>query len=206
MRDLRHAQPRIVRRRTIGVRYAVSRLGAVHVPIYLEISRLHRCVTIVARGDLSPDEIAGACRQLADEGVSHFAKLVDTSSSTSGVGQAEMEQIVQSLRGRSPEAARGPVAFLVDRAQPSFAVLYAETQDKRRVQLFTSLHQAREWLIRTQRAGWQTAPQPGDGTQAAAGRAPSDPWTDPEREATLYRRGQRRIVPVSRSRPAYALA
>lgn len=102
------------------------------MPIYLEISRLHRCVTIVARGDLSPEEIAGACRQLADEGVSHFAKLVDTSSSTSVVGQAEMEQIVQSLRGRSPEAARGPVAFLVDRNEPSFAGLYAETQDKRR--------------------------------------------------------------------------
>jgi hypothetical protein len=168
--------------------------GAADVPIYLEISRLHRCVTIVARGDLGPDEIAGACRQLADEGVSHFAKLVDTSSSTSGVGQAEMEQIVRSLRGRSPEDARGPVAFLVDPARPGFALLYAETQDKRRVRLFTSLHQARDWLLKTQRAGWQSAPRPGE------------PWSDPEREATLYRRGQRRSVPVGRSRPSYAVA
>jgi hypothetical protein len=173
--------------------------------MYLEISRLHRCVTIVARGDLSPEEIAGACRQLADEGVSHFAKLVDTSSSTSGVGKEEMEQIVQSLRGRSPEAARGPVAFLVDRAQPSFAALYAETQDKRRVQLFMSLHQARDWLMRTQSVGWQNAPQPGE-DKAAAERTASDPWSDPEREATMYRRSQRRAVPVSRSRPSYAVA
>ena len=73
--------------------------GEYRVPIYLEISRLHRCVTIVARGDLSPDEIGGACRQLADEGVSHFAKLVDTSSSTSGIGQAEMERITNSVGG-----------------------------------------------------------------------------------------------------------
>jgi hypothetical protein len=178
--------------------------GESGVPIYLEISRLHRCVTIVARGDLSPEEIAGACRQLADEGVSHFAKLVDTSSSTSGVGQTEMEQIVQSLRGRSPEAARGPVAFLVDRNEPSFAGLYAETQDKRRVQLFTSLHLARDWLLKTQRAGWQNAPQPGCSDEAAA-RAASEPWSDPAREATMYRRGQRRVVPVSRSRPSYAM-
>jgi len=175
------------------------------VPIYLEISRLHRCVTIVARGDLGPEEIAGACRQLADEHVSHFAKLVDTAASTSGMSQAEMEQMVQSLRGRSPEAARGPVAFLIDPVRPGFGTLYAETQDKRRVHLFTSLHLARDWLMRTQRAGWQIAAQPDDSAELAA-RAASEPWSDPEREATMYRRSQRRVVPVSRSRPAYALA
>ena len=173
--------------------------------MYLEISRLHRCVTIVARGDLSPEEIAGACRQLADEGVSHFAKLVDSSASTSGIGKQEMEQMVQSLRGRSPEAARGPVAFLIDPARPGFAILYAETQDKRRVHLFTSLHHARRWLLETQRTGWQTAPQPGDAEEEAR-RAASEPWSDPEREATMYRRSQRRVVPVSRSRPSYAVA
>lgn len=172
--------------------------------MYLEISRLHRCVTIVARGDLSPEEIAGACRQLADEGVSHFAKLVDTTASTSGMGQAEMEQMVQSLRGRSPEAARGPVAFLIDTQRPGFAVLYADTQDKRRVRLFTSLHLARDWLVRTQRAGWQNEARPGE--EQAAAHAPHDPWSDPEREATMYRRGQRRAVQISRSRPSYALA
>lgn len=173
--------------------------------MYLEISRLHRCVTIVARGDLGPEEIAGACRQLADAGVSHFAKLVDTVNSTSGVSQAQMEQIVESLRGRSPEDARGPVAFLIDPVRPGFAGLYAGTQDKRRVHLFTSLHRARDWLMRTQRAGWQSAPQPGDAEEEARRRA-SEPWSDPEREATMYRRGQRRAVPVSRSRPAYAVA
>ncbi len=176
------------------------------MPIYLEISRLHRCVTIVARGDLSPEEIAGSCRQLADEQVSHFAKLVDTASSTSGMSEAEMGQMVQSLRGRSPEAARGPVAFLIDPARPGFAGLYAETQDKRRVHLFTSLHAARDWLVKTQRAGWQASPLPGEDPAVAAARVPHDPWSDPEREATMYRRGQRRMVPVSRSRPSYALA
>jgi hypothetical protein len=146
-------------------------------------------VTIVARGDLSPDEIAGACRQLADEHVSHFAKLVDTAASTSGVNQEQMAQIVESLRGRSPEAERGPVAFLIDPDRPRFA----------------SLHQARDWLLKTQRAGWQAAPQPGSGDEAAV-RTASELLSDPRREATLYRRGQRRAVRVSRSRPSYAVA
>jgi hypothetical protein len=176
-------------------------LGVCDVPMYLEISRIHRCVTIVARGDLGPEEIAGACRQLADEGVSHFAKLVDTAASSSGIGQAEMEQIVESLRGRSPEAARGPVAFLIDPARPGFAGLYAETQDKRRVHLFVSLHLAREWLLKTQRAGWQNTPE-----AAEKELATGTPWSDPEREAVMYRRGSRRMVPVRQSRPNYAIA
>lgn len=154
---------------------------------------------MVARGDLSAEEIAGACGQLADEGVSHFAKLVDTVASTSGVSEEQMAQIVQSLRSRSPEAERGPVAFLIDPHRPGFAKLYAGTQDQRRARLFTSLHEARDWLMRTLQTGWNVTPD------AAAALAASDPWTDPEREATLYRRSQRRTVPVDRSRPSYAM-
>lgn len=152
---------------------------------------------MVARGDLESEEIAGACRQLAGEGVSHFAKLVDIAASSSGMNQAQMEQVVASLRGRSPAAARGPAALLIDPHRPGFASLYAATQDSRRVQLFTSLHKARSWLTETQRAGRQA------GSTAAAA---SDPWSDPEREATLYRRCQRRTVPVRNSRPAYVVA
>ena len=171
-------------------------LGSCRLPIYLEISRLHRCVTMVARGDLDGEEIAGACGKLADAGVSHFAKLVDTAASTSGVTQAQMEQIVASLRGRSPEAARGPVAFLIDPERPGFAPLYAQTQDSRRVHLFTSIHKARNWLTETQSTGWQSA-----STEAPPA---GDPWSAPEREAMLFRGGQRRAVPVRQSRPAYA--
>jgi hypothetical protein len=168
------------------------------LPIYLEISRLHRCVTMVARGDLGSEEIAGACAQLADEGVSHFAKLVDTAASTSGVDQAQMEQLVASLRGRSPEAARGPVAFLIDPERPGFAPLYAGTQDSRRVHLFTSLHKARSWLTETQRTGWQAAAA----EEAPAPDPAGDAWSDPGREGMLFRGGQRRAVRPSRS--AYA--
>lgn len=151
---------------------------------------------MVARGDLESEEIAGACRQLADAGVSHFAKLVDTSASTSGMDKEQMDQMVASLRGRSPEANRGPVAFLIDPDRPGFAPLYAGTQDSRRVHLFTNLHKARSWLTDTQRDGWQAA----TATEAATG----DAWSDPDREATLFRGNQRRTVPVRQSKPAYA--
>ncbi len=174
------------------------------MPIYLEISRLHRCVTIVARGEVSADEIAGAWRKIGEDGVSHFAKLVDMAGSTSGITREQVEQISRSLRGRSQETERGPVAFLIDPQRPGFATLFADTHDKRRVHLFTSLHQARDWLTRTLRTGWTASPETAE-EEAAAARAASDPWSDPEREATMYRRSQRRTVPVDRSRPSYAM-
>jgi hypothetical protein len=173
------------------------------VPIYLEISRLHRCVTIVARADISPEEIAGAWRKITGEGVSHFAKLIDISAATSGITREQVEQITRSLPGRSPEAERGPVAFLVDPKRPGFAALFAEMHDTRRVGLFTSLHRARDWLTRTLETGWNITLDPDE--EATAGRAASDPWSDPDREATMYRRSQRRDVPIHRGRPSYAM-
>lgn len=170
------------------------------MPIYLEISRLHRCVTVVARGDLEPDEIAGACEKLADESVSHFAKLVDTTNSSTGITKVQIEQMVAALRSRSPEAARGPVAFLIDPERPGFAGLFAETQDNRRVQLFTSLHKARAWLNETQRKGWQTI---GTAPESAGS---NDAWSDPARKAMMFRGGQRRAVSVRSSRSAHAQA
>ena len=36
------------------------------MPIYMEISPLHRLVTIVARGSVSGDEVRGAAQKLAE--------------------------------------------------------------------------------------------------------------------------------------------
>ena len=145
------------------------------MPIYLRISRLNRCVTIVAHGDLGWEEIADACRQVIDADGPHFAKLIDTTASTSGVRRTEMEQIVQSLRASWPEDQCGPVAFLIDLDRPGLAVFYAEAEDKRRVRLFTSLHQARDWLLRTLRTGWRDAPDVGDGNVPDLSQAPDTP-------------------------------
>lgn len=172
------------------------------MPIYMELSRLHRCVTLVARGRIAPDEIAGAFRQLAEAKVPHFAKLVDVASATSEVSAEQVAGIAQALAARAPESGRGPIAFLVDRNTDGFPRLFAETQDKRRVHLFTSLREARAWLLETQRVGWQDEPTAG---RSSDEQAASRPWSDPQREATMFRGTQRRSVRVDRSRPSYAL-
>jgi len=55
------------------------------MPIYMEISSLHRCVTIVARGKIEPDEIMGAAQKLFDAQVPEFAKIIDLLDASGGL-------------------------------------------------------------------------------------------------------------------------
>jgi hypothetical protein len=163
------------------------------MPIYLEISRLHRTVTIVARGQLAPDEIMGAAKQLFDAQVPQFAKLVDVSAASAEVNPEQVQRIAELLRG-GPDVKRGPVAFLVNPDKGQFARAFASTQGDRPVSVFKSLREARAWL-----AGI-------DESQRRADAAPyeSAPWSDPRREAVMFRRGHKRQLPIRQARPSYA--
>jgi hypothetical protein len=164
------------------------------MPIYLEISRLHRCATIVARGRITPDEIMGTAQQLLQANVPEFAKVVDTSGASTEVNPEQVERIAALLRG-GPDVKRGPVAFLVDRNRGAFARAFKATQGDRPVQLFHSLREARAWLQQIAEAE----------RRAAAGAwADSTPWNDPDRLAVMFRHGQRRAVAVRR--PTHAAA
>jgi len=77
---------------------------------------------------------------------------------------------------------------MVNRARGGFARAFAATETgERPVTLVHSLREAREWLAGIDR---RTA-------------VDSSPWTDPSRQGVMFRRGQRRDLPV-RDRPAYA--
>ncbi|HEY2871357.1 MAG TPA: hypothetical protein VGJ56_05540 [Reyranella sp.] len=156
------------------------------MPIYMEISRLHRCVTIVARGRIEPGEIMGAAQKLFDEQVPEFAKIVDLLDASGGLSPEQMGRIATLLRGGS-DAKRGAVAFMVDPKRGEFARAFAATEDgERPIHLFKSLREAREWLAQLDAA--QERQPPAEGT----------PWSDPDRQATMFRRGEKRDVPVRR--------
>lgn len=151
------------------------------MPIYLEISRLHRTALIVGRGYITTDEIAGVLKQLLDARIPAFAKLVDISATTSDLSQGQVERLAELLRG-DPRVPHGPVAFLANTDREGFAHAYARvTQGTRAVRLFTKLLAAREWLMRMSAA---TAPAQAPTPQQAP---PVAPWNDPAREGTLFR-------------------
>jgi hypothetical protein len=166
------------------------------MPIYVEISRLHRCVTIVARGPIAADEIMGVAQQLFEARVPEFAKIVDVAGANAAVNPEQVERIATLLRG-GPDVKRGPVAFLIDRTRGEFARAFKATQGERPVELFTSLREARDWLRRLDEAERRANAGPWDS---------GTPWNDPEREAAMFRHGQRRALPVRQSRPAYKAA
>jgi hypothetical protein len=163
------------------------------MPIYMEISRLHRSVTIVARGELRLDEVMGAAQQLFDAQVPHFAKLVDVAGASAEVNPEQVGKIAALLHG-GPGVKRGPVAFLINPNRGEFARAFAATQGERPVNVFRSLRDARDWLARIDALE----------RRADAGAFESAPWSDPQRQAVMFRHGQRRDLPIRQSRPAYA--
>jgi hypothetical protein len=166
------------------------------MPIYLEISRLHRSVTIVARGELRPDEIMGAAQQLLEAQVPQFAKLVDVAGASTEVSPEQVGKIAALLRG-GPDVKRGPVAFLINPDRGEFARAFAATQGERPVSVFRTLREARDWLARIDEGE----------RRSDAGPFKSAAWSDPQRQAVMFRRGQRRELPIRQpSRPAYAAA
>ena len=162
------------------------------MPIYLEISRLHRCVTIVARGKIAPDEIMGTAQKLYEAQVPGFAKIVDLLDATADVNPEQIGRIAALLRGDG-DVKRGPVAFMVDPKRGEFARAFAATESgDRPLSLFKNIREARAWL---EQIDDEARKRPPDST----------PWSDPERQAVMFRGSQKRELPVG-DRPTYKAA
>ena len=158
------------------------------MPVYMEISRLHRTVTIVARGTISPDEIRGVAQQLAEANVRPFAKIVEVAGATIEWTPEQVARLAQLLRGASSEQ-RGPVAFIIDPEHTAFPTAFVEmTKGEGPIDMFKSLRDAREWVRRNEQAREQprTPAPPADQT----------PWSDPQRQGVLIRGDRRREVRV----------
>jgi hypothetical protein len=155
------------------------------MPIYMEISRLYRTVTLVARGEIAADEIRSVVQQLADAHVPEFSKVVDVSSATSELTEEQVQRVAAILRG-DPNEKRGPVAFIINPTRDGFAHAFAKvTTGERPISLFQSLHEARDWLAKAHspRVNLKTTSNHLDS------EVPS-PWNDPERQGVLFK-GQR---------------
>ena len=158
------------------------------MPVYLEISPLHRLVTIVARGNLTADEVRGTAQKLADARVRRFAKIVEVAGAWLDLGPQDVAQLAQMLRG-DPDL-RGPIAFVVDAARGTFARQFAAaTAHEGPVDVFHDLGAARAWIAKAQQSGPRPAAPP-----PAAEAVPNkrDPWSDPDRKGTMIRGARQR--------------
>jgi hypothetical protein len=152
------------------------------MPIYMEISPLHRLVTIVARGTVSGDEVRGAAQKLAEARVRRFAKIVEVASGNFTFEPADIVGLAQTLRADAD--GRGPIAFVVrDMNQPFPRMFATQTAHEGPVDLFKSLHEARAWIAKI-----QNAPRAHPAAAVAkVEQAASDAWADPDRQGTVIR-------------------
>jgi hypothetical protein len=164
------------------------------MPIYMEISRLHRTVTIVARGKIEPDEIRGMAIKLAAEKVRSFAKIIEVAAANTEFTLEQIVRLAEMMRGASTEK-RGPIAFVVDTAHTAFPQAFAvHTENEGPIRLFTSLREARRWTEQILHA-----PPPRDEPATPAPVRPpqgQNAWTDPNRQGVLIRGSRQRDVTV----------
>jgi len=144
------------------------------MPVYMEISPLHRLVTIVARGRIDAAEVRGTAQKLADARVRRFAKIVEIAGAAVDLAPADIAGLAETLRG-DPDR-RGPIAFVVGTASAAFAGAFAaQTAGEGPIELFKSLHDARAWVARSQLGA----------TKPAAAPATADDLPDPDRSGTM---------------------
>ena len=140
------------------------------MPIYLEISPLHRLVTIVARGTVNGPEVHASAQKLADAQVRRFAKIIEIAGAAFEFRHDEIGALAAVLRG-SDNDPRGPVAFVVGTRESAFARRFAEqTASEGPVETFRTLHEARAWIARQQLS------------PAKRSAPPATTWTDPDPE------------------------
>ena len=147
------------------------------MPIRMDISPIDRLVVIVARGPVSPEEIAEKTTTLVAATVPGYAKIIDVTGSSSDLTRDQVERIAALFRGGPEAPSRGAVAFVVNPDRRGFAEAFASvTQGERPIELFRSLHAARRWLRNAAPGASRPAASPADDLH------PDTPLADDKRE------------------------
>jgi hypothetical protein len=132
------------------------------MPLHMDIVPIQRLVVIVARGEVTSDDLANNVKELIAAKVAHYAKIIDVSTSHWVLTKEQIDAIAETLRGDPNGDMRGPVAFIVRPEDEGFAHAFAGiTEGDRPVRLFHSLHQARRWLEELRLAAEHAAPRGG---------------------------------------------
>lgn len=124
------------------------------MPLYVDISPLHRLVVIVGRGLMSAEEIRIAVEQLAAQNVRSYAKIIEVAgATTAGVAPEQLAEVAALFRNGDPTVQRGPVAFITDKKAPAFSGGYERlTRGELPVRICRSLREARTWIDDLRRA------------------------------------------------------
>lgn len=117
------------------------------MPITFSVDIANRQVYGFASGELTMQDMAGFMRQLVQQKLLHYRKLLHVVEAKPTFGDREVAAMVQVLREQASAVPRGPVAFVADPDRGDIARLFASLDiDGRPAMVFRSVHDARKWL------------------------------------------------------------
>ena len=120
------------------------------MPIQLEIFPPDRILIGIARGNVTIEEYQQFLAEIVQKNVLHYRKIIDMTSANSTTMNIEhvmaLEKRLSAFADKRP---RGPLAMVVEPGRLERAQAFkALTSQARPVEAFTSLREARLWLMK----------------------------------------------------------
>jgi hypothetical protein len=120
------------------------------MPIQLEIFPPDRIVIGIARGNVSVEEYQQFLAEVVQKNVLHYRKIIDVTSAVSATMNIDILMALEKrLSAFADKRPRGPLAIVVEPGRLERAQMFtALASADRPVEAFTSLREARQWLMK----------------------------------------------------------
>jgi hypothetical protein len=117
------------------------------MPIRVTIDHFNRIVIGVGHGVLTIPDLVSYGLEVLQAKVVHYGKIIDVAGSEPDFTMTELSAFAQVVRETRTDAARGPLALVIDPKRGELAKIFIGFEmGGRRAQVFRSIHDARRWL------------------------------------------------------------
>jgi hypothetical protein len=117
------------------------------MPITLQISHPDRMIVGILRGVVTGADLDTFTAEIVAAGVGRYRKIIDVIGLTAGLAPEDLAAYSARMHAAPPTLERGPIALVANQETGALSQLFAQLMgDDRPVQVFRSIHAARDWL------------------------------------------------------------
>jgi hypothetical protein len=117
------------------------------MPFRLTVYAPDRLVIGVATDTITVTDLVDFMRQLTEGELHRFRKIIDITGARPDISAEELDKFSQGLRQALKDTPRGAMAIVAHEQMGVLARLFSSvTGDGRPVEVFRSIHAARQWL------------------------------------------------------------
>lgn len=117
------------------------------MPITLQINHPDRMVVGLVRGQIVPRDLDEFASEISAAQATRYRKIIDVTGAFSGLTAEGLTEFSGRLHAAPLPPQRGPIAVVANQETVELAKLFARLMgDDRPVEVFGSIHAARQWL------------------------------------------------------------